>query len=182
MFPFFKSKDSCFYFFLFLVTNGFAYEVFSRVLRDSTPRYVGWSVSRSVGSFLSSGPEGADDLCFHIGGNFVIFFSVPPPATPCLNPGLEAQIPVSGLKSQSQRSNPNIVAQIPISRLKSQSQGSNPSIVAQIPVSRFKSLSHGSNPSLEAQILVLRLNFQPRGLNRSPEAHIPVRRLISLLQ
>ena len=46
--------------------------LFSRLLRDSTPRYVGPSVgqlvSQSVGGlvpFLGRGPEGVDDLCFH---------------------------------------------------------------------------------------------------------------------
>ena len=40
---------------------------FFHVLRDSTPRFVG-QLGPSVGQFvpfLGSGPEGADDLCFH---------------------------------------------------------------------------------------------------------------------
>ena len=49
----------------------------------------------SIFLFLGSGPKGADDLCFHIGGNFSSSSSVPP----CLNPGLEAQIPVLRLNS-----------------------------------------------------------------------------------
>ena len=46
-----------------------AASVSSRVLRDSEPHYVGPLVGRSVGwlvgPLLGSGPEGADDLCFH---------------------------------------------------------------------------------------------------------------------
>ena len=73
--------------------------IFSRVLRDSTPRYVsllvgllvGWLVGRLVGPLLGSGPEGADDLCFHTGEIS--------PSPPYVHP-FEAHILALRLKSQ----------------------------------------------------------------------------------
>ena len=127
-----------------------------------TTQHPAMSVRRSLGRspFLGSGPEGADDLCFHIGGNFSFSSSSVPP-------------PLSKLKSQFGGSNPSLEAHIPISRLKSQTQGSNPSLKAQIPVSRLKSQSWGSYPSLKAQILALRLKSEPWGSHPRLKAHIP---------
>ena len=56
----------------------------------------------------------------------------------------------------------SLEAQIPISKLKSQPRSSNPSILAQITASRLKSQPQGSNHSLKAQIPILMLKFKPR--------------------
>ena len=78
-FPFFFLLDfsftffhfSPFFFFFFFFSSIF----FSRVLRDSIPRFV----RRSVGwSLLGRGPQGVDDLCFHTGE----FSPSPPPLGP----------------------------------------------------------------------------------------------------
>ena len=93
--------------------------------------------------FFGQWPEGADDLCFHIGGNFL---QCTPPLkfqSPSSNHSLKAQIPISRLKSQSQGSNPSLEAQIPVLKLKSKSRGSNLSPEGQVPVSWFKSQSWG---------------------------------------
>ena len=89
-------------------------------------------------SFLGSGPEGADDLCFHTGE---ISPPSPPPSPPPSSPypPLEAQIPASRIKSQPGGSNPSLEDQISACRLKSQPRGSNPSLASQIPASRLKS-------------------------------------------
>ena len=125
---------------------------FSRVLRDSTPRFVGPSVTLY---FMGSGPEWADDLCFHTG-------EISPPPSPPLSspyplpPGLHAQNqPLSAKPSIS--SNPSLEAQIPILRLKSQPWSSNPSLKTQILFSTLKSQRQSSNPSLQALIPALRL-------------------------
>ena len=130
-------------------------------------------------SFLGSGPEGADDLCFHTGRNFLLLLLLllllflllcPPPlasklksqpqaqiTVSSLNPRLRAQIPTLWLKSQLHRSYSNLLAQIPALKLKSQPWGSNLSLQAKIPASRLKSQPWGSNPSLKAQIPALKL-------------------------
>ena len=75
------------------------------MLRDSAPRIVGLSVGRSVGPFLGSGPEGADDLCFHTGEisppspSPSPSSSTSPPPRQDPNPSLEALILVSRPKS-----------------------------------------------------------------------------------
>ena len=76
--------------------------------------------NRSTKVLVGSGPEGTDDLCFHIGDispPYPSAYFLPPPRR--LYPGLKAQIPVSKLKSQSLGSNTSFEAQIPVSRLKS---------------------------------------------------------------
>merc|ERR1712105_324719 len=89
-------------------------------------------------SFLGSGPEGADDLCFHICRNFssfFFFFFVPPPQIPGPYLSLKTQIPAWRLKSQPGGSNSSLEAQIPAWRLKFQPRGSNSNLEAQIPAS-----------------------------------------------
>ena len=70
-------------------------------------------------SFLGSGPEGVDDLCFHTYGGFSPPSPPPPPSptSPFLN-------------SQSRGTNSSLEAQIPVLRPKSQPQGPNPSLKA----------------------------------------------------
>ena len=74
---------------------------------------------RPKNCFLGSGPEGVDDLCFHTYGEFSPPPSPPSPPSVRPSPPLEAQIPVSRLKSQPRGSHPSLEAQIPVSRLKS---------------------------------------------------------------
>ena len=79
--------------------------------------------------FLGSGPEGADDLCFHTGE------ISPPPYPPS-----SSSVPPPGLHAQNQPlgSNPSLEAQIPASRPKFQPQGPNSSLRTQISASRPK--------------------------------------------
>ena len=93
---------------------------FSRVLRDSTPRYVGRSVGRLL-PFWAAAPKGSMTYAFTHKENFLLLLLLllllrPLPPS---NPSLEAQIPVSRSKSQSQGPNPSLKAQILASRPKS---------------------------------------------------------------
>ena len=115
-------------------------------------------------SFLGSGPEGADDLCFHTWGNFSFssfffssFSSVPPPRLKPQSPNSspEVHFPITLLGPLDP--NPSLKAQIPSPKPKFKAQGPNLSLNLQIPMLRLKSQSQGSNPSLEAQVPVLRL-------------------------
>ena len=111
----------------------------SRVLRDSTPRYlgplVGWSVGRLVGQsvgrspFWAAAPKGPMTYAF-TQGKFLLHFQ-------CTPPRFKAHIPGLRLKSHAQGSNTRLKAQIPGSRLKSQARGSNPRLEAQIPATRL---------------------------------------------
>ena len=107
---------------------------------------------------LGSGPEGADDLCFHT-GEISPSPSPPSPTSPPRgsNTSFEAQIPALRLKSQPWSSNPSLEALIPALWLKPQPWDSNPSLETQIPALRLKSQPQSSNPNLEAQIPTLRL-------------------------
>ena len=75
------------------------------------------SVFYSVLSFLGSGPEGADDLCFHTGEISPQSSPSSPPAS--LSTPFEAHILALRLKSQPIGPNPSLEAQILASRAKS---------------------------------------------------------------
>ena len=74
--------------------------IFSCVLQDTTPRFVRPSVGRLVGwsvrhiLLLGSSPEGADDLCFHMGEiSPSPSTSLPPPPSSCLKTQIQAPRP-----------------------------------------------------------------------------------------
>ena len=109
--------------------------------------------------FLGSGPEGADDLCFHTWGNFSSFSSfssssVPPPASRPKswpwgpNPSLETQILAWRPKSQPWDPNHSLEAQNPALGLKTQPWGPNPGPKTQIPALKPKSTPWGQIPAL----------------------------------
>jgi len=79
-----------------------------------------------------SGPEGADDLCFHTGEN-----SPPSPSSPSSS---SPSTPSTSLKAQNLAS-----------RLNCQPQGSYSSFEPQIPASRLEFQPRRSNSSLKAQ-------------------------------
>ena len=113
----------------------------------------------SSSSFLGSGPEGADDLCFHTGEISPPSSTYPPPSRP---------------KSQPPGSNLSLEAQIPALRLKSLPQGSNLSLEAQIPALRFKSLPRGSNLSLVAQIPASKLKSAHTDGRTNEQTKVPL--------
>ena len=133
---------------------------------------------------LGSGPEGADDLCFHAGEIFPSPSSPSPPSTPSnlksslkaqnlasrlnyqpwsSNSSLEAQIPASNLKFQPQSLESSLKAQNWASKPRIQPQGSKSGHAAPIPASRL-------NSSLQAQPPASKLKFQPPSSNFSLNA------------
>ena len=106
--------------------------IFSRVLRDSTPRYVGRSVGWLVGPLLGSGQE-ADNLYFHRYREFSSPSSPSPPShppqSPASRPKIQSRGPNSSLEAQISASRPKSSLEVPIPawRLQSQPGGSNPS-------------------------------------------------------
>ena len=119
--------------------------LFSRVLRDSTPRFlhllvglsVGWSL---VASILASRP-----------------LSQPWGSYPCL----KAPIPATRPQSQPLCLNPSLLAPISASKPQSQPPGPNPGLQAQIPAYRPKSKPKGQNLSQKAQIPIARKRKLP---------------------
>ena len=96
-------------------------------------------------SFLGSGPEGVDELCFHTYGEF----SPPPPPPPSPYPPPP----------------PSLQAHILASRPISQPRGPNPREEAQTPPSRLGFGPGGLDLSLETGIWASRLEFGPQDWN-----------------
>ena len=98
---------SLFFLFLFCSILFFSFFSFSRVLRDSTPRYVGPSVGPSIGRspFWAAAPKGSMTYAFTHMGSFLLLLLLllrtPLPQSPGPYLSLEAHIPASRPKSQS---------------------------------------------------------------------------------
>ena len=136
--------------------------------RLSNPLLVSPSVCWSVTlCFLGSGPEGADDLCFHTGEIFPSSPSSSPSTPSNLKSSLEAQNLASRLNYQPWSSNSSLEAQIPASNLKFQLQTSNSSFIPQIPAWKPRIQPQGSKLSLKAQNPASRLKIRPCGPNSS---------------
>ena len=117
---------------------------------------------------LGSGPEGADDLCFHAGEIFPSPSSPSPPSTPSnLKSSLKAQNLASRLNYQPWSSNSSLEAQIPASNLKFQPQSLESSLKAQNWASKPRIQPQGSKLSLKAQNPTSRLKIRPCGPNSS---------------